>query len=245
MGLVLRFCNWFTHLLPFWIVIFGLLGYFYPPFLLWITKEGINWFFAITMFAVGLTLKLEDFLPTLKKPHLILLGNLTQFVVMPILGFIIGKLFNFSSVIFIGFVLVGTVPGAMASNIISFLAKTDVAYSVLMTTTATILSPILTPALTKLLAGEEVMVPFLKMCWQITWMVVLPVFSGLIVRHFFTKIIKTVEPICSALAATAIILICAYIISINNNKVVTRCQGLKLYKRGESNLRRDKYKLYK
>lgn len=218
MGVFLRFCGWVTHLLPFWIVIFGISGYFYPPLLLWISKSGINWFFTITMFAVGLTLKLEDFSPTLKTPHLVLLGNLTQFIVMPILGFAIGTLFDFPPDIFVGFILIGTVPGAMASNVISFLAKADVAYSVLMTTSATILAPILTPALTKLLAGETVMVPFLKMCWQITWMVVLPVISGVTVRHFYAKIIETIEPVCSALSAVAITLICAYIISMNSAK---------------------------
>jgi BASS family bile acid:Na+ symporter len=218
MGLFLRFCSWFTHLLALWVVIFGLLGYLYPPLLLWISKSGINCFFAVTMFAVGLTLKLKDFFPALKKPHIILLGNLTQFLVMPILAFTIGKLFNFPPTIFIGFILVGTVPGAMASNIISFLAKADVAYSVLMTTSATILAPILTPALTKLLAGEVVLVPFFKMCWQITWMVVLPVISGVVTRHFFTERIKTIEPVCSALAAIAITLICSYVISMNSTK---------------------------
>lgn len=215
---LLRLCARFTHFLPLWIISFGFIAYIYPPFLTWITKNGINWFFTLTMVAVGLTLKVEDFLPSLKRPHWVILGNLTQFVVMPVLGFTIGKLFNFSPMIFVGFVLVGTVPGAMASNVISFLAGADVAYSVLMTTFATVFAPLLTPALTKILAGKTITVPFLKICWQISWMVVFPIIAGVALRHFNKKSAKSMEPLYSALAALAITVICAYIIAMNKAK---------------------------
>lgn len=212
------FFSWFTRQLPLWIIVDGLIAYCYPPFFTWITKEGINWFFALTMVAVGLTMEAADFLPAFKRPHWILLGNLTQFAVMPTLGFAIGKLLNFPPLIFVGFVLVGTVPGAMASNVISFLAGADVAYSVLMTTFATMLAPLLTPALTKLLAGKTVAVPFLKMCWQISWMVVLPLLVGVGLRYYYNNKVKKMESFCSALAALAIIVICAYIIAMNKGR---------------------------
>ena len=216
--ILLRFCAWFTRLLPLWVIVFGLIAYLYPPSLAWISKRGINWFFTLTMVAVGLTLEIEDFLPTLKRPHWVLLGNITQFLVMPALGFAIGKLFNFPPLIFVGFILVGSVPGAMASNVISFLARADVAYSVLMTTFATVLAPLLTPALVKLFAGTTVTVPFIKMSWQISWMVVIPVIVGVAMRHFYKEKAKELEPLYSALASSAITIICAYIIAINHNR---------------------------
>jgi BASS family bile acid:Na+ symporter len=130
---------------------------------------------------------------------------------MSTLGFFAGRYLVCSNDILIGFVLVGAVPGAMASNVISYLARADVAYSVLMTTSATLLAPLLTPAITKALVGASIEVPFWSMSWQVFWMTVIPIVLGISIRRFARRWVEPLEPLSSALASLAIVVICAYI----------------------------------
>ncbi len=211
-------CRLFTKYLPIWTIGLSILGYKFPQILTWISKDMINYFFALTMFGIGLTLDIDVFLPDLRKPIAVLLGNLTQFIVMPTLGFLIGSFFEDTN-IRVGFILVGAVPGAMASNVISYLAKADVAYSVLMTTFATLIAPILTPTITKLLVGAEIHVKFSAMALQVLWITVIPILAGLFTRRNGKKYVEPLEPIASALAALAIVVICAYIIAINKSRL--------------------------
>jgi len=138
-----KFFDWFTHLLMLWVLLAVAVGFFWPKVLL-VFKDYTEWLFSFTMFGIGAVLSLKDFAWVFKKPQAILLGTLAQFGIMPVLGFGVVKLLRLPPELGLGVILAGAVLGAMASNVISYLAKADVAYSIALTTTATFLSPLLT-----------------------------------------------------------------------------------------------------
>ena len=132
----------FTSLMPLWVVVLGLLGYVCPPALTWF-EPWIQWIFFGTMLGIGCAMNLGDFRPLVRRPQWILLGIAVQFIVMPGCGFLIARAMQLPPELFLGMILVGAVPGAMASNVIAYLARTDVAYSIALTSTATLLSPLI------------------------------------------------------------------------------------------------------
>ena len=127
------------------------------------------------MFAMGIVLDAHDLQETLRRPGRIGAGVLTQFTVMPALGFSAALLSPLPPEIALGFIIVACAPGAMASNVMVYLAGGAVAYSVALTTVATFLSPLLTPALVQVLGGVFVEIPFWPMMQTIMFTVVLPI----------------------------------------------------------------------
>jgi BASS family bile acid:Na+ symporter len=146
--------------------------------------------FAATMFALGVVLDPSDLLDTLKHPHRIGLGVLTQYIVMPTLAFVIAQLAGLPPALALGFIIVGCAPGAMASNVIVYLAGGALAFSIAMTTVATFLSPLLTPALVKLLGGEHMDISFLKLMWTIIYILVIPLTGGMLLRHYLSRSLR-------------------------------------------------------
>jgi BASS family bile acid:Na+ symporter len=118
-----------------------------------------------------------------------------------------------------GLIIAGCAPGAMSSNVMSYLAKADVAYSVSLTTVSTLLCPVLTPALTKLLAGQDLPVSFWKMFFEIIFMVVLPLAAGFAIRHFFGRFVEKVKDIFPAISVTFIIFVCTLVIAANRERM--------------------------
>jgi BASS family bile acid:Na+ symporter len=117
----------------------------------------------------------------------------------------------------VGLVLTGSAPGAMASNVMSYIAKADTAYSVSLTTVSTLLCPLLTPGLTFLLARSQLDIPFLGMVLDVIYMVILPLFVGFGIRHFFKEKLEKLLPIFPAISVTFIIFICSLVIALNKD----------------------------
>lgn len=140
--------------------------------------------FAATMFALGVVLDPDELFTTLKHPARIALGVLTQFVVMPGLAFALATVAGLPPALALGFIIVGCAPGAMASNVIVYLAGGAVAYSIALTTVATFLAPVLTPALVKLLGGQLMAISFWNMLWTIIYILVIPLAGGLLLRRY-------------------------------------------------------------
>ena len=132
----------------------------------------------VIMFGMGTTLSLNDFLRIAKRPWAVALGVFLQFLVMPVVGFMIAKGFGFTGELAAGCVLVGSVAGGTASNVVAFLAKADVALSVAMTCCSTLLSPFVTPLAMKLLAGRFIEIDALKMMVEILKVVIVPIAVG-------------------------------------------------------------------
>ena len=138
---------------------------------------------------------------------------------MPLGAFSLTKAFGFSPEFSAGLILTGSAPGAMASNVMSYIAKADTAYSVSLTAVSTLLCPLLTPGLTFLLARSQLDVPFLDMVWDVIYMVIVPLFVGFGVRHFFKEKLEKILPIFPAISVTFIIFICSLVIARNKERL--------------------------
>jgi BASS family bile acid:Na+ symporter len=211
-----KILSFYTKYFALWVILFGVVAYFFPgPFVA--LKDYNNHFFALTMFGIGAVLQLEDFKRIAKRPVIVLIGTCAQFTIMPIGAFILAKVFAFPPEIAVGLILTGSAPGAMSSNVMSYIAKADVAYSVSLTTVSTLLCPLLTPGLTYLLVRSQVPIPFLKMVLSVIYMVILPLFVGFGVRHFFREKLEKILPIFPAISVTFIIFICSEVIALNRD----------------------------
>jgi BASS family bile acid:Na+ symporter len=133
----------------------------------------------IIMFGMGSQMSYRDFAGVVKMPKGVLLGLVCQFTIMPIIGFIIATTFGFPPEVAAGIILVGTSPSGLASNVMSFIARANLALSVTLTAVATMLAPLITPSLMKLLAGQFVPVDFWGMMLSIINIVILPIVAGL------------------------------------------------------------------
>lgn len=142
---------------------------------------------GLIMFGMGTTLTLADFQRVAKMPVGVFVGVFLQFLVMPVVGFTLARLFGFDGELAAGVVLVGSVAGGTASNVISYLAKANVALSVTMTCCSTLLSPVLTPLLMKALAGRFVEVNAAAMMWGILKIVIFPVLGGLLAHALLKR----------------------------------------------------------
>jgi BASS family bile acid:Na+ symporter len=134
---------------------------------------------------------------------------------MPIGGFLIAKLFGLGPEVAVGLILAGCAPGAMASNVMCYISKADTAYSVSLTTVSTLLCPIITPGLTKLLAGSVMDVEFLPMFLSVIKMVILPLGIGFCVRGMLKEKMDKIVQIFPAISVTFIIFICSLVIALN------------------------------
>jgi BASS family bile acid:Na+ symporter len=232
--------NFYTKYFAVWVVAFGMVAFFWPELFLTLEEKmawffaatiervlppvlrlqkGMNWFFALTMFGIGAVLQIEDFKRIAKRPVIILIGSAAQFSIMPLDSFVLAKLFGLPPEITAGLILTGSAPGAMASNVMSYIAKADTAYSVSLTTVSTLLCPLLTPGLTFLLARSRLEIPFWDMVLSVIKMVILPLFIGFGIRHYLKEKIEKVLPIFPAISVTFIIFICSMVIALNKNRL--------------------------
>lgn len=212
MGKIIKFYN--NHL-SLWVAVCAGTAFFYPQIFI-VFKDYINVFFAVTMFGIGLVITEDDYRNIVRSWKAIIFGNICQFTIMPLLAFVTAYIFQLPRDITVGLILTGAAPGAMTSNVISYLSDGDVAYSVSLTAVATMLCPILTPFLTLFLAGHIVPVPVLPMFLTIIYTVVLPLVAGFFVRRLFPAFIEKADDIPPAISVTAIVVICAYVVAANN-----------------------------
>ncbi len=161
----------------------------------------------IIMFGMGSQMSLNDFLGVIKMPKGVIAGVICQFSIMPIIGISLVTLFQFPPEIAAGVVLVGSSPSGMASNVMSFIAKANLALSVTLTAFATLLAPIMTPLLMKILAGELVEINFWSMMTGIFNMVILPICAGLIFNLFANGVKLKKNVVIQYLATLVVIFI--------------------------------------
>ncbi len=176
---------------------------------------------GLIMFGMGLTLKVEDFRVVLTHPKDVLMGCLAQFTIMPLLAWALTKVFQLPAELAIGVILVGCCPGGTASNVITFLAKGDLALSVGMTAVSTVLAPLLTPLLTLLLAGEMVDVDTWGMLQSILYVVIAPILAGFLIQKYFPAFTRKVVPYLPAFSTLMITAVVAIVVSHNASKLLT------------------------
>ncbi|MCM8801594.1 MAG: bile acid:sodium symporter family protein [Candidatus Omnitrophica bacterium] len=206
----------FTRLLVIWVLLAVFCGCIWPNLLIKF-KPYTEWFFALTMFGIGMVLSFGDFKPIFKNPKVVLLGTLAQFAIMPALGFFLAKLLRLPPPLALGVILVGSVPGAMASNMISYLAGADVALSIALTSFSTFLSPILTPAFTYIFAHTYIEIKFWPMFLSIIKMVILPLILGLGIKYILKQKLDKIIKLFPALSAVFIAFICGLVVALNRD----------------------------
>ncbi|MCR5147867.1 MAG: bile acid:sodium symporter family protein [Eubacterium sp.] len=205
-----------------WIVLLiAAMALFLPRTGTWIKTDWINYLLMIVMFGMGLTMKLSDFAVVFSRPKDVIVGCLAQFIVMPVLAYILGKIFGLSDELLVGVVLVGTCPGGTSSNVITYLSKGDTALSVGMTSINTLLAPFLTPALTYLYLRTSVSVDVKSMFISIIEVVIVPIGLGLLINKLFGKYTQRIMYAMPTVSVTAICLIVAAVVSHNSEKIKT------------------------
>lgn len=204
---------------PLLVIAGGLLGYFAPaavePISGWTT-----WLLGIVMFGMGLTLKVSDFAEVVKRPLPVLIGVVAQFVIMPLIAVALTWVLRLPPEIAAGVILVGCAPGGTSSNVVSYLARGDVALSVAMTSVSTLLAPIFTPLLTLWLAGQHMPVSAAAMATSIVKMVLIPVALGLVFRLVVPKLVDAIMPILPWISVIAISMIVANVVYGSRDKLV-------------------------
>ncbi len=139
----------------------------------------------LIMFGMGTAMSFKDFVGVIKMPKAVGIGLVCQFTIMPVVGFTLASLFGFVPEIAAGIVLIGASPSGLASNVMSYIAKANLALSVTLTACATLLAPIFTPFLMEIFAGQFIPIDFFGIMWSIIKIVILPIVAGLIFNHFF------------------------------------------------------------
>ena len=213
------FSELFTRLMPLWVIMAGIFAYVRPtlfiPF-----KPYMEIAFAMTMLGIGLVIRIDEFTPVIKRPWTVILGVLAQYAIMPTLGFLIAKAFHFSPTYTLALVLVGSVPGAMASNVICYLARVDVAFSIVLTSVATFCAPLFTPALMYLFAHTIVQVEFWPLFFSIIKMVILPLLAGLCVKRLLYRQVSRIEILFPPVSSVFIAFICGLVVALNQKALL-------------------------
>lgn len=221
MKLLEKISDWAGKYMAVIVLIIAALALFVPASLSWIKTSWVNTLLGIVMFGMGLTLHPSDFKVVFSRPKDVVFGCAAQFVIMPLLAFLLTKVFHLPVELAVGVILVGTCPGGTSSNVMTYLAKGDVALSVGMTAVSTILAPILTPLLTLLYAGQRVDVNVLSMFLSIVKVVILPIVLGFIVNKFFGRVTEKLTKVLPLISVTAIVMIVAAVVSANSAKIMT------------------------
>ena len=180
----------------------------------------LTFLLGIVMFGMGTTLSVKDFVLVFKRPRDVFLGAVAQFFIMPFLAFSLATIFQLDPALTAGVILVGTCPGGTSSNVITFMSKGDVALSVTMTSVSTVLSPILTPAITYLLIGTKIAFDPVGMFLSIVQIVIVPICLGVAVKTFLPKLAAAATDYTPAISSIAISLIIAGVIGASKNAIV-------------------------
>jgi BASS family bile acid:Na+ symporter len=218
-----RVLSFFTAAFPLWILLCGGLALVWPGAFTWFAGDWIVWGLGVIMLGMGLTLTFEDFRSVLTLPKAAMIGVMAQFLIMPSLGYGVAMLLGLPSIdpsLAAGLILVACCPGGTASNVITYLARANVALSVLMTTVSTFAAIVLTPLLTKWLAGALVEIDAWKLCLDTVKVVLVPVLAGLILNQYFPKTSRRVAPVAPMVSVIAIVLIVASIIGQNRDLIL-------------------------
>ncbi len=220
MQYLFKFSKFMTNMMAVWVILFTVIALIYPNLFIWIAPY-ITILLGVIMFTMGLTLSIDDFKEIFKQPIKVIVLALAQYLVMPIIAVLLVFLFNLPPEIAIGVILVGSSPGGTSSNVMTFLAKGNVALSVAATTVTTLLAPIVTPSLTLLLASTWLDISFSAMMVSILQVVLIPVLLGLGVGSLFRKQVDRVVDVLPMISMTGILGVMTAVTASNVDNILT------------------------
>jgi BASS family bile acid:Na+ symporter len=215
-----KLCNYISKYMGAIVVLVAAIALFLPSSFLWVDTWAINPMLGVIMFGMGLTLSPQDFRIVFSRPKDIIIGCLAQFTVMPLLALGLSWAFALPKELALGVILVGCCPGGTASNVITYLAKGDLALSVGMTATSTLLAPLLTPLLVLMLAGTMVEVDTIGMLLSIVYVVIAPIVVGLIFQRYLPKFTKSTVPYLPAFSSIVIAFVVGIVVSHNADRLL-------------------------
>ena len=213
-------CDFISRWMGVLVLLVAAVSLLQPSSFLWVNTKSINPMLGLIMFGMGLTLSPQDFHIVLSRPKDIIIGCLAQFTVMPLLAVTLSLLFSLPKELALGVILVGCCPGGTASNVITYLARGDLALSVGMTATSTLLAPLLTPVLVWLLAGTMVNVDTVGMLLSIVYVVIAPIIAGLLCQRFLPQLTRRVVPYLPAFSSLMIAFVVGIIVSHNADRLL-------------------------
>ena len=211
--------NLLTNLFPLWVLAGGVAALIVPAWFTWFRGPAIVYGLAVIMAGMGLTLSFADFRRVAKMPRAVAIGFFAHYLIMPFLGWSVARGLRLETPFAVGLILVACCPCGTASNVVNYLARGDVALSVLMTMCSTFGAIFMTPLLTKWLAGEYVPVDAWKLFFDTLQIVLAPVLFGLGLHHLFPRFVKAVLPVAPVVSVLTIALICASIIGQNSARI--------------------------
>lgn len=171
------------------------------------SKKLIIPLLQIITFGVGSTLNFKDFREILKMPRGVFIGIVAQFTIMPFVGLAIATTFKFPPEIAAGVILVGCSPSGLASNVMAYISKANLSLSVAITSSTTLLAPVVTPFLMKMLGGTYVSVNFIDMLWDVSKILVIPILLGMTFHYFLHKKVNWLEKIMPRISMLGIVFI--------------------------------------
>ena len=207
-------------LFPVLILLGGLCGMLMPQAFLGLSS-WINPLLMVIMFCMGLTLTMPDFVLVFKNPLPVLGGVAAQYIIMPSMGWLVATMLQLEPALAAGLILVGCAPGGTASNVVSYLARGNVALSVAMTSVSTLLAPLLTPALALWLAGQYMPVDAGSMAISVVQIVLIPVVLGIFLRMLFNRFVDKVSGALPWLSVLAITFVVTVIVAGSAQTIVT------------------------
>ncbi|XP_042417327.1 probable sodium/metabolite cotransporter BASS2, chloroplastic [Zingiber officinale] len=221
-----RIVELLTTLFPVWVIIGTIIGIYKPSMVTWLETDLFTLGLGFLMLSMGLTLTFEDFRRCMRNPWTVGVGFLAQYLVKPLLGFVIAMTLKLSASLATGLILVSCCPGGQASNVATYISKGNVALSVLMTTCSTIGAIVMTPLLTKLLAGQLVPVDAAGLAISTFQVVLVPTIVGVLANEYFPKFTKRISTLTPLIGVILTTLLCAS--PIGQVAEVLKSQGAQL-----------------
>ena len=221
MNLLRKLSRLFSKYMALIVIAMAVLALLCPSAVSFIKTSYINPLLGVVMFGMGLTLRLSDFRVVFSHPKDVVIGTVAQFTVMPLLAYVLARVFSLPAELAVGVILVGTCPGGTSSNVMTYLSKGDVALSVGMTAVSTVLAPVMTPLLTYLYVGETVHVDLLSMFLSIIQVVILPIALGFAVNRFFGRFSEKATDVLPLVSTLAIVAIVGAVVSVNAGRLMS------------------------
>lgn len=207
-----------------WVLAAVSVGFFFPQYFQKIGHFKFTGFIVpliqLIMFTMGTEMSLKDFEGVIKTPKAVLIGLVSHFTIMPLVGFTLAKSFGFPPEIAAGVILMGSVPSGVTSNVLAFIAKANMPLSVTIAAISTLVAPIMTPFLMKLLAGQYVDIDLLAMMLHVAEIIIVPIILGLLVNKFLRNSIKKLQTLLPKISMLGVLMMMIVIVSSGRDSLL-------------------------
>lgn len=212
------FSNWLTRWFTLIVVIWAVVNYCIPTISVG-GKSYTGYLIGVVLFGMGLTLSIDDFARIIKQPLMVIIGTVAHYVIMPLIAVALCWIFHLSGPLAVGVILVGCCPSGTSSNVMSFLARGDVALDVSIGILSTLLAPIMIPTLMQVLASQYVAIPWQSLFINALLVVLLPIALGVACHMLFKEKIQTVTPVLPIISQLAILSIIGIVVAVNHDRL--------------------------